>query len=81
VKRKDLVEVEHRVLEAMRDMQAEILRGLERFSRGNFTRMHRLQGSDVDLNERINALEERLTAWKPNHRGDKHYAFFQSPKL
>ncbi len=26
-------------MEAMRDMQTEIVRGLERFSRGNFTRM------------------------------------------
>ena len=47
--------------ESMRDMQAEILRGLERFARGNFARMHRLEVSDNDLNERINALEERIT--------------------
>lgn len=50
------------LIEAMRDIQTEILRGLERFSRGNFTRMHRLESSDVDLNERINAIEERVTA-------------------
>lgn len=62
ITRKDLVEVEERLLEAMRDIQTEILRGLERFSRGNFTRMHRLESSDVDLNERINAIEERVTA-------------------
>jgi hypothetical protein len=49
-------------MEAMRDMQTEILRGVERFSRGNFTRLHRLESSDVDLNERINGLEERVTA-------------------
>lgn len=41
------------LLEAMRDMQTEILRGLERFSRGNFSRLHRLESSDNDLNERI----------------------------
>ena len=46
----------------MRDMQTEILRGLERFARGNFSRMHRLEVSDNDLNERMNALEERITA-------------------
>ena len=46
----------------MRDMQTEILRGLERFARGNFARMHRLEVSDNDLNERLNALEERVTA-------------------
>jgi hypothetical protein len=36
ITRKDLVEVEQRLMEAMRDIQTEILRGLERFSRGNF---------------------------------------------
>jgi len=53
---------EARTLETMRDMQTEILRGLERFARGNFARMHRLEVSDNDLNERMNALEERITA-------------------
>ncbi|MGA3043957.1 MAG: hypothetical protein ABSF54_24550 [Bryobacteraceae bacterium] len=53
---------EARTLETMRDMQTEILRGLERFARGNFSRMHRLEVSDNDLNERLNALEERITA-------------------
>ena len=48
--------------ESMRDMQTEILHGLERFARGNFARMHRLEVSDNDLNERLNALEERVTA-------------------
>ncbi|MGO4884772.1 MAG: hypothetical protein ACLP59_28710 [Bryobacteraceae bacterium] len=55
-------ETETRTLETMRDMQTEILRGLERFARGNFARMHRLEVSDNDLNERLNALEERITA-------------------
>ncbi len=41
--RKDLVDVEHRLMEAMRDMQTEILRGLERFSRGNFRRASALE--------------------------------------
>ena len=53
---------EARVVETMRDMQTEILRGLERFARGNFSRMHRLETSDDDLNERLNALEERVLA-------------------
>jgi len=51
-----------KTLESMRDIQTEILRGLERFARGNFSRMHRLEVSDNDLNERLNALEERITA-------------------
>jgi hypothetical protein len=50
------------IMEAMRDMQTELLRGMERFARGNFSRMHRLETSDNDLNERINVLEERVTA-------------------
>ena len=33
----------------MRDMQTEILRGIEAFARGNFTRMHRIETSDADL--------------------------------
>jgi len=40
------------IMEAMRDMQTELLRGMERFARGNFSRMHRLETSDNDLNER-----------------------------
>ncbi len=52
----------------MRDIQSEILRGLERFARGNFARMHRLEVSDQDLSERINALEERVLALEHAHR-------------
>ena len=55
-------ESENRTIEAMREMQTEILRGLERFSRGNFARIHRLETSDTDTNERLNALEERVLA-------------------
>ncbi len=51
-----------RLTETMRDMQSEILGGLERFARGNFARMHRLESSDEDLAERVNALEERVLA-------------------
>lgn len=41
------------IMEAMHDMQTELLRGIERFARGNFSRLHRLETSDNDLNERI----------------------------
>ena len=47
-------------IEAMRDMQTEILKGIEAFARGNFARMHRLETSDADTNTRITALEERV---------------------
>jgi len=47
-------------IEAMRDMQTEILRGIEQFARGNFARMHRIETSDNDTNVRIAAPEERV---------------------
>jgi hypothetical protein len=57
--------IEDRLTESMRDMQSEVLRGLERFARGNFARLHaldtRASGADQQLsafNERITALEE-----------------------
>ena len=51
---------EQRLIESMRDMQTEILRGIENFARANFARMHRLEVSDSATNERITALEERV---------------------
>ena len=63
-------DMEARTLETMRDMQTEILCGLERFARGNFARMHRLEVSDNDLNERLNALEERVTAIETRPHND-----------
>jgi len=51
---------EERASERSRDMQTEILRGLEAFARGNFSRMHRIETSDADTNARISALEERV---------------------
>ncbi len=51
---------EQRAAKLARDMQTEILRGIEAFARGNFARMHRLETSDADTNARITALEERV---------------------
>jgi uncharacterized membrane protein YgcG len=51
---------EARAQETARAMQTEILRGIEAFARGNFARMHRIETSDTDTNERITALEERV---------------------
>jgi len=51
---------EQRAAERSRDMQTEILRGIEAFARGNFSRMHRIETSDTDTNARIGALEERV---------------------
>src|ERR1019366_5158643 len=56
---------EQRAAERSRDMQTEILRGIEAFARGNFSRMHRIEASDTDTNTRIGALEERVLYLEP----------------
>lgn len=55
-------------IEAMRDVQTEILKGLEAFARGNFARMHRIESSDADTNARITALEERVLMLETRQR-------------
>jgi hypothetical protein len=54
------IAAEQRATERARDMQSEMLRGIEAFARGNFSRMHRIETSDADTNARIGALEERV---------------------
>ena len=49
-----------RTIEATRDMQSEILRGIEAFARGNFARMVRLEHADAATTERLAAIEQRL---------------------
>ena len=49
-----------RLTEVMRDMQAEMLTGLQAFARGNFTRFHTVESTQTDLNIRVAALEERV---------------------
>ena len=58
---------EARAAEHARDLQTEILRGLESFARGNFARFHtvdaRAQAIETNLldnNTRLAALEERV---------------------
>ena len=46
--------------ETARDLQTEILRGLEAFARGNFARIHAVESVQGDLAIRITALEERV---------------------
>ena len=62
--KQDVADLEARVVErltgTMREMQTEILRGLERFARGNFAHLHRLDTADTTTNERLTALEERV---------------------
>lgn len=60
-------ELTEHITEKMRDMQTEILRGLEAFARGNFSWLHmfdtRITSNDAQLaatNDRITALEERV---------------------
>ena len=46
--------------EVMRDMQTEILTGLQAFARGNFTRFHTVESHQNDINIRLAAIEERV---------------------
>jgi hypothetical protein len=48
------------IIEAMRNIQTEMLRGFESFSLGNSARMVRMETSDALMNTRMNALEERV---------------------
>jgi hypothetical protein len=57
-----------RTIEAMRDMQSEILRGIEAFARGNFARMVRLETADASTTQRLAAIEERLLALETRQR-------------
>jgi hypothetical protein len=50
------------IIEAVRDMQTETLRGLERFARGNFSRFHTIETTQADVNTRLGLLEERVLA-------------------
>ena len=49
-----------RLTEVMRDMQTEILKGLQSFARGNFARLHTLESTQADNSIRLAALEERV---------------------
>ena len=51
---------EERAVERARDLQTEVLRGLEAFARGNFARFHSVESNQTDINIRMAALEERV---------------------
>jgi hypothetical protein len=57
-----------RTIEAMRDMQTEILKGIEAFARGNFARRRRLEIRDAATTERLAALEERVLTLETRQR-------------
>ena len=54
------VRIVDRLTEVMRDMQTEILKGLQAFAKGNFARFNSLESNQNDLNIRMAALEERV---------------------
>jgi uncharacterized protein (DUF2164 family) len=57
-----LGDMEQRIIEAMRDMQTEILRGFHSHARGQGARMQRLEVSEAALQARMAAIEERVLA-------------------
>lgn len=54
--------------ETARDLQTEILRGLEGFARGNFARFRSLESNQTDINVRMAALEERVLYLETRNR-------------
>ena len=58
-------DLENRLIERMRDMQTELLRGFESFSAGQTIRLRKLEADqsnlDVSLRGRVDVLETRLT--------------------
>lgn len=60
--KQDLAATEIDLVQAMRDMTAEILRELESFSQDYFARLDRLERSKIALNTRLKGLEDRVMA-------------------
>jgi hypothetical protein len=60
-----LVDMENRLIEKMRDMQTELLRGFESFSTAQTIRLRKLEADqsnlDTSLRGRVDVLETRLT--------------------
>lgn len=60
----DVKECEHRIIEAMRDRQTELLRGFEAFSKGQTFRLRKVEADhsnlDASISGRVEALETRL---------------------
>jgi len=50
------------LIEAMREMQTEILRGFERYARGQFARAHLVESQSKATAEQIAATNDRITA-------------------
>ncbi len=59
------VKLENRLIEKMRDMQTELLRGFESFSAAQTIRLRKLEADqsnlDASLRGRVDVLETRLT--------------------
>jgi hypothetical protein len=60
----DLAAMEERLVEKMRDMQTELLRGFAAFTEGQTIRLRKVEADqsnlDAALSGRINVLERRL---------------------
>jgi hypothetical protein len=61
----DMVTLENNLVEKMRDMQTELLRGFEAFSAGQTIRLRKVEADQSNLNTalsgRVDILESRLT--------------------
>jgi hypothetical protein len=62
--KQDLIAMEDRLVEKMRDMQTELLRGFSSFSEAQTIRLRKVEADqsnlDAALSGRVNVLEKRL---------------------
>ncbi len=62
--KQDLAAMEERLIEKMRDMQTELLRGFAAFSESQTLRLRKVEADqsnlDASLSGRVNVLERRL---------------------
>ncbi len=53
-------QIKEHATETARELETELLRGLEAFARGNFARFRTVESNQTDINTRMAALEERV---------------------
>lgn len=62
--KQDLIDMEDRLVEKMRDMQSELLRGFATFNEAQTLRLRKVEADqsnlDFALSGRVNVLEKRL---------------------
>ena len=58
--KKDIQQLRDELMEQVRQIETNLLTSFNGYSKGLSHRMHQLEGSDVTVNGRLEALEERI---------------------